>query len=279
MLVAATIALNPDTSTRRLSVETDVSRSSAIRILKKDLRLKPYTPRLVQRLSDGDAPQRAMFCALMDNQAEEDPGFLNKIVWSDEASFHISGVMNRHNAVYYSTDNPHVILQRRMKEPGVMVWGAMTVDGLVGPYFFDGSVTGASYLEMLSDFLLPRLQERDDFNQLWFQQDGAPAHFSIIVRDFLDQVFPQRWIGRMGAVSWPARSPDLSPLDFFLWGYLKDYVYARKPATLIEMRQFIQDGFAAVDADKELCRKVCLSSRSRFQECLDVQGAHFEQLR
>ena len=47
-------------------------------------------------------------------------------------------------------------------------------------------------------------------------QDGAPAHFARAPREVLDRWFPGRWIGRGGAVRWPARSPDLTPLDFYL---------------------------------------------------------------
>lgn len=39
--------------------------------------------------------------------------------------------------------------------------------------------------------------------------------------------FPDWWIGRDGPINWPPRSPDISPLDFFLWGYVKDIVYQK----------------------------------------------------
>ena len=60
---------------------------------------------------------------------------------------------------------------------------------------------------------------------MWFQHDGAPTHFGQDVRNYLDGSFPNRWIGRGGPVHWPARSLDLSCLDFFLWGALKTTVY------------------------------------------------------
>ncbi|CAI6345680.1 unnamed protein product [Macrosiphum euphorbiae] len=49
----------------------------------------------------------------------------------------------------------------------------------------------------------------------YFQQDGAPAHNDIIVKKYLDEIFPNRWIGTHGVIPWPARSQDLTPLDFF----------------------------------------------------------------
>ncbi|KAJ4445621.1 hypothetical protein ANN_12303 [Periplaneta americana] len=59
-----------------------------------------------------------------------------------------------------------------------------------------------------------------------FLHDGAPAHFSRTARRYLDRRFPDRWIGRGGPIAWPPRSPDLNPLDFYLWGHLKSLVYS-----------------------------------------------------
>ena len=61
---------------------------------------------------------------------------------------------------------------------------------------------------------------------MWYLHDGAPPHFRLEVRDLLNQVGLQgiRWIGQDGPVPWPPRSPDLNPLDFCLWGYLKSEV-------------------------------------------------------
>jgi len=42
----------------------------------------------------------------------------------------------------------------------------------------------------------------------------------------LDATFPNRWIGRDGPTPWPPRSPDITPLDFFLWVYVKDNVFS-----------------------------------------------------
>ena len=51
------------------------------------------------------------------------------------------------------------------------------------------------------------------FPQLLFMQDGLPSHFKLTVRAWLDEIFPNRWIGRRGPVEWVPRSPDLTPLD------------------------------------------------------------------
>ena len=60
---------------------------------------------------------------------------------------------------------------------------------------------------------------------MWFQHDGAPEHFSHAIREHLDQTHSEKWIRRDGSTPWPPRSPDLTPLDFFLRGHTKNFVY------------------------------------------------------
>lgn len=55
----------------------------------------------------------------------------------------------------------------------------------------------------------------------WIQHDGAPAHYAINVREFLNVQYKNKWIGYGGPVSWPAKSPNLTPIDFFCLGLRK----------------------------------------------------------
>jgi hypothetical protein len=61
--------------------------------------------------------------------------------------------------------------------------------------------------------------------ELHFMQDGASSHFSLAVCRYLNRKFPGRWAGAGGPVAWSPRSPDLNPLDFYLWGHSKSSVY------------------------------------------------------
>jgi hypothetical protein len=71
---------------------------------------------------------------------------------------------------------------------------------------------------MLENEVWPIVSTWDNINDLILMQDGAPPHFALDVRDWLDRRFSGRWLCRRGPHEWPARSPDLTPCDFFLWG-------------------------------------------------------------
>jgi hypothetical protein len=93
---------------------------------------------------------------------------------------------------------------------------------------------------MLRTSILPAIRALYADEQFYFQQDGAPPRYHRDVRAYLDDILPGRWIGQRGAVEFPPRSPDLTRLDFYLWGTRKDVVYRRKPATLAALREEIE---------------------------------------
>ena len=93
----------------------------------------------------------------------------------------------------------------------------------------------------------------------------------------IDTAFPDTWIGRRGAIEYPARSPDLTPMDFFLWGYLKDKVYRTKPRTIESLKMEIER--QCRDIPNDLFRDVCESFGVRYQCCLDNDCHQFEHLR
>ena len=117
------------------------------------------------------------------------------------------------------------LLQHVRDSPIVNVWCALMHNKIIGPFFFNESPTTATvYLDMLEGYVTPQLQEFQPW--ILFQQDGAPPHWGLIVRTFLDEIFPDRWIGRDSPTQWPPRSPDITPLDYFLWGHVKGQVFS-----------------------------------------------------
>lgn len=126
---------------------------------------------------------------------------------------------------------------------------------------------------MLKSQFLPQVK-RTTKRMMIFQQDGAPPHYGIEVRKYLDEIFPGRWLGRCGPMTWAARSPDLSPLDFFAWGYLKNKVYKRRPKKLDDLIQFITEESKTINI--EMCDNVIKSFHNRLETCVKLNGSHIE---
>ncbi|GFX08413.1 transposable element Tc3 transposase [Trichonephila clavipes] len=113
--------------------------------------------------------------------------------------------------------------------------------------------------------------ERFFFQELWFQQDGAICHTARATIDLLKDTFADRLISRFGPVNWPPRSCDLTPLDYFLWGYVKSLVYANKPQTLDHLQDHIRRVIA--DIRPQMLEKVFENWTSRLDYIRASRGS------
>lgn len=275
--VLGMVVMNPHISQRQISRELDISQATVCRILRAN-HYHPYHISLNQSLSDEDKVLRVRFCRWALGQ-QADHMFFFHTMFSDEATFQSDGELNRHNSHYYSENNPHWVRhvdhQHRWK---VTVWCGILNGHIIGPYFFDGNVTQQAYLHLLQNELPAMLQEVDEeiIERMWLQQDGAPAHFARIVREFLNLNYPNRWIGRGGPVAWPPRSPDLTPPDFFLWGYLKNIVYSTVPTTPEDLKERIRQACRSIP--ENVLRKTVNAFERRVRLCIDQNGGTFENL-
>jgi len=75
---------------------------------------------------------------------------------------------------------------------------------------------------------------------------------------------------------WPPRSPDLTPPDYFLWGYLKGRVYQNKPRNIDTLKANITEEIQAVTAD--VLARTFQNMARRVQSCLDAKGGHFQHM-
>src|SRR5215467_11024129 len=271
--ICAAIALNPHISQRVLARTSGVSRSSIQRIMNNQ-KYHPYHIVLTQELLRRDFERRITFCNWLRNNVAEN-NFLERILFSDESTFQNSGHVNRHNMHYWAVENPNwmraVPFQHRWS---LNVWCGIIGNYVIGRYFFEGTVKSQNYYNFLK-YDLPVLLEEVPLNvrrDMWFQQDGAPPHFANLVKRYLNKKFRNKWIGRDGPVNWPPRSPDLSPLDFFLWGYVKDKVMLHPPTTREDMKERIRDACATVTP--EMLTNVRNNVLIRAQKCLEVNGGH-----
>jgi hypothetical protein len=234
----------------------------------------PYKMELHQLLSAEDHKTRLKF-ARLHVQLVADPAFLDSLLFSDESHFELHGGVNRHNFRYWSDHNPHWYREAPLHSPRFTVWAAIGKKGVIGPVFTRENVNGQLYLRWLQEVLLPTLQRMGIADEVRYMQDGAPPHWSKEVRAWLDQNFYLRWIGRESAMyPWPPRSPDLTPCDFFLWGYVKSKVYTTQPKSLDDLQRKIQKVFD--ELPQEMIDRAIDNYAVRLQKCIQVEGKSVE---
>jgi hypothetical protein len=275
-VVEAAAEDEPTISIRRISRETGIARGSVHSALKfAGLRAYHATP--VQDLEQGDYEQRSIFSKWIRNHED----VLQNILFTDEAQFNREGVMNSRNYHLWAESNPYATRTRNFqKKLSVNVWAGIIGGLVVGPYFLPPRLNSSYYREFLETNLNDFFDEvplgtRDN---LYFQQDGCPAHSATIVTNFLNERFPGKWLGRYGPIRWPARSPDFTPLDFFLWGEIKRLVYENRPVinSVEELQERITAAFQTVISD--VVKEAVYSMARRARLCLSEKGGHFEQL-
>ncbi|GFT21941.1 transposable element Tc3 transposase [Trichonephila clavipes] len=183
------------------------------------------------------------------------PDFHKRILFSDEAHFWLNGYVNKQNCCIWSEANPQVYV--------------------VTPLHPEKLVNGDRYRAMITNFFIPELNNHD-VQELWFQQDGATCHTARATIDLLKDTFGDHLISRFGPVNWPPRSCDLTPLDYFLWGYVKSLVYADKPQTL----DHLEDNIRRVIADirPQMLEKVIENWTSRLDYIRASRGSHMPEI-
>ncbi|GFU69643.1 uncharacterized protein TNCV_2559331 [Trichonephila clavipes] len=161
------------------------------------------------------------------------PDFHKRILFSDEAHFWLNGYVNIQNGRIWSEANQHVCVETPL-HPEKLTF---------------------------CNFFIPELNNHD-VQELWFQQDGATCHIARATIDLLKDTLGDRLISRFGSVNWPPRSCDLTPIDYFLWGYVKSLVYEDKPQTL----DHLEDNIRRVIADirPQMLEKVIENWTSRL---------------
>jgi hypothetical protein len=122
--------------------------------------MQPYRLQLMQVLMLADHVARSNFSieiVVAHNNADD---FLRRLVFSDEATFHFIGKVNRHNIRIWGTKNQHATVQHGRDSPKVNVFCAISSRKVYGPFFFlQKAVTGISYLDMPQFCLFPQLED------------------------------------------------------------------------------------------------------------------------
>lgn len=272
--ILAYVNAHPESSIRQIASLLSLSYYKVQNVLKRhnyhDFHIRP-----VQTLHVGDEHHRMVFCQwLLDNN-----NFLSKIIWTDEACFSNKGMFNRKNTHYWSQHNPLQFVEANpQRRFSVNCWCALMGSKVLGFRFFEGNLTGARYLELLRESLVECLEdiEFETRQNIYFQHDGAPPHNLGQVGNLLEEYFPNRWISNNGPIRWPARSPDLTPMDFFLWGRVKDQVYKKSYASVDELTVEVTNVLRSLTRNEVVRATRSVGKRARV--CLQQNGFQFEHL-
>ncbi|GFV29356.1 DUF4817 domain-containing protein [Trichonephila clavipes] len=217
---------------------------------------------------------RRRFVEWAQNEIAIVPDFHKRILFSDEAHFWSNDYVNKQNCRIWSEANPQVYVETPLHPEKLTVWCALWAGGIIGPYLFKNNeghnvtVNGDRYRAMITNFFIPELNNHD-VQELWFQQDGATCHIARATIDLLKDT-------RFGPVNWPPRSCDLTPLDYFLWSYVKSLVYADKPQTL----DHLEDNIRRVIADirPQMLEKVIKNWTSRLDYIRVSRGSPMPEI-
>ncbi|GFS82052.1 DUF4817 domain-containing protein [Trichonephila clavipes] len=258
--VERSIEEDPNESIRHRAKELDLCPYTLWKILRNDLGLRAYKITLVQELRPNDHQAKRRFVEWAQNEIAVVPDFHKRILFSDEVHFWLNGYVTKQNCRIWSAANPQVYIETPLHPEKLTVWCTLWAGGII--------VVRTSSKTMKATTLLSM--------ELWFQQPGTICHTARATIDLLKDTFGDRLISRFGPVNWPPRSCDLTPLDYFLWGYVMSLVYADKPQTL----DHLEDNIRRVIADirPQMLEKVIENWTSRLDYIRDSHGSHMPEI-
>ncbi|GFX93163.1 putative transposable element [Trichonephila clavipes] len=201
-----------------------------------------YTFSLLQWLLRTVSPYTAPDCPTCFELYAVVHDFHKRILFSDEAHFRLNGYV-KNNCRIWSESNPQVYVETPLHPEKRTVWCALWAKGIIGLYFF----------------------KNDEGN-------NATVNARVTIKD----TFGDRLISRFGPVNWPPRSCDLTPLDYFLWGCVKSFVYADKPQTLDHLKDNIRRVIA--DIRPQMLEKVIENWTSRLDYIRASRGSHMPEI-
>ncbi|KAJ8912046.1 hypothetical protein NQ315_016733 [Exocentrus adspersus] len=250
-------------------------------------------------LSNDHKQRRIQFANAFLNRGHE---FWNNVIFSDEKTFQScnSGRLRVYRPRNTRFEERYTLPNASSGRFSVNVWGWISVEGPGVCWQIDGRLTGENYVNILDNVMLPSVQQifpdnfvfqhqelEDYFDELpleqerniVFQQDGAPPHSIGVVTDYLNQRF-HVWIGRNAPIKWPPNSPDLTPLDTFLWGTLKDRVNAHSIENIDHLKELIRTEIRSFNEDYSECITAALERLRRiYVKCVQLNGGTVEQFK
>ncbi len=194
------------TSSRRVAQQVGISHTSTYHTMRSIT--YPHRTHAQRELKEIDGPRRVKFRSWLFCYTRGLCTILDYIYFSDEAWFTLDGFINSQNYIVWSAKNPHTYHTTLLHQQKIGAWTAI---------LWKRMITGVVHWNIMQQFIT--LLERDEHN-IVFQQDNARLRVTKERMEMLRKIFGDR------IIEWPTYTPKLSPLNYFLWGMLKNEVHS-----------------------------------------------------
>ncbi|XP_011135173.1 uncharacterized protein LOC105180667 [Harpegnathos saltator] len=270
------ISENPGTSLRKLAAILGVAESTIRRIVQEDLRYTSYVHKVRQMLSKAVKAKRLAICSLLVCSLKNEAASCFKF-FSDEKIFIMDAKMNQKSSYWLAHDPEDISVVAKTKFPAIVhVLSVVSSEGdVMPPHFFQKgeTVTKKIYLEVLRTVVKPWMESVASGRPYIFQQDDAPTHTSHVVQNWLSDNIDMFWSKEF----WPPNSPDLNPLDYYVWSVIERVTNKSEHLTVESFRTAVEAAFAAMD--RAQLRAACSRFRTRIEAVIEAQGNYIEQLK
>jgi len=226
---------------RGLAREFSTSRRTMDRLVKEDLGLKSYkrTPR--QALKPSDCEKRMARSKILINKLKHKPRDV-VILFSDETPFSLGEMVASDTGFYLAEaratrEDDVVHISKERHYANLQVLAVIGSDGQKCDLVFLESnerLTAETYTKYLQEKVFPWAR-RTYGDKWWWQQDGASCHTATSTQEFLQRETPAFFDKN----SWPPHSPDLSPLDYAVFGHLKGMLSGTRYRTKEQLKAAI----------------------------------------
>ena len=267
---------NPPTQ-RSIAKSLHIAQSSVSNIIKKSgfvLRKK----RKVQSLTSSNIMKRRQRSHQLYRQLANHR--YKNFITTDESWFYLDGTCGKRKVCYIKKSDPNyerMIIQQNTSRPkGFMVWGGISSRGKTKLRFVEpGAKINSDYY--INNILKPFL--RQDVSRLFpgkekinmvFHQDSAPSHTSEKMTRFLNNCK----INYVKPEEWMPSSPDAAPMDYSVWGYLKQQLNKTEIKSLDELKKRLLREWTKID--QVYIDKVLASWPKRVFQIYKARGFHVE---
>lgn len=261
---------DPGKSMRAIAKSLSVSESTVRRIVHKDIVYKSYKLRKGQLLNAKAKENRVIKGRRLLNLLKHpsEPNIL--WIFSDEKNFSQDRKVNTQNDRWLCDEPSKVPTINQTKFPSsVMVLGVVSHEGhIMPPHFFPQGlrVCAKDYIDVLETVVLPWIKQIAQGRPFIFQQDSAPSHTAGITQEWMSNNFHDF----VGPNVWPPNSPDLNPLDYYVWGVVERDANKCPHNTKESLREAIHESM--VNMDQHHLTSACARFRSRIEAVIEADG-------